>query len=133
MPSYRAPGSKSSHIAALAEDKAWIISCDRHHHRLATLRATCRRLGVESVDALALDATETLPFDDSAQNFDRVLVDAPCSGTGTLRGNPEIKWRLSPDDVAGLARLQLSLLGAKAYHRLLTDERARHSKIFCVV
>ncbi|MEK6406809.1 MAG: 16S rRNA (cytosine(967)-C(5))-methyltransferase RsmB [Acidobacteriota bacterium] len=105
-----APGSKSSHIAALAGDKAWIIACDRHPHRLNALRATCRRLGIASVDALALDATQALPFGDGAQQFDRVLVDAPCSGTGTLKGNPEIKWRLSPDDITRLAKLQLSML-----------------------
>jgi 16S rRNA (cytosine967-C5)-methyltransferase len=105
-----APGSKTSHIAVLAEDKAWIIACDRHHHRLATLRATCERLGVQSVDALELDATRALPFVAGGHEFDRVLVDAPCSGTGTLRGNPEIKWRLSTDDIPRLAELQLSVL-----------------------
>ncbi len=57
-----APGSKTTHIAALTDDKAWIIASDRHHHRLKTLRATCERLGVRSIDALALDATRWLPF-----------------------------------------------------------------------
>ena len=111
-----APGSKTSHIAVLTDDKAWIIACDRHNHRLTTLRATCERLGVQSIDALALDATRALPFVAGALEFDRVLVDAPCSGTGTLRGNPEIKWRLSPDDITRVAELQLNLLerGASA-------------------
>jgi len=111
-----APGSKTSHIAALTDDRAWIIACDRHHHRLTTLRATCELLGIQSIDALALDATRALPFAADGLEFDRVLVDAPCSGTGTLRGNPEIKWRLSPDDITRLAELQLSLLerGASA-------------------
>ena len=75
-----------------------------------TLRATCKRLGIHSVDALALDATQELPFVAGWQQFDRVLVDAPCSGTGTLRGNPEIKWRLAADDLTRLAELQLGLL-----------------------
>jgi 16S rRNA (cytosine967-C5)-methyltransferase len=105
-----APGSKTSHIAALTEDQAWIVACDRHHHRLNTLRATCKRLGIHSVDALALDATRELPFIAGRRRFDRILVDAPCSGTGTLRGNPEIKWRLSADDLTRLAELQLGLL-----------------------
>jgi 16S rRNA (cytosine967-C5)-methyltransferase len=105
-----APGSKSTHIAALAEDKAWVIACDLYPHRLSALRAACRRLGVESVDALGLDATQTLPFFENLQNFDRVLVDAPCSGTGTLRGNPEIKWRLSREDITRLGELQSKLL-----------------------
>jgi 16S rRNA (cytosine967-C5)-methyltransferase len=109
-----APGSKTSHIAALTEDKAWIVACDRHHHRLATLRASCQRLGVKSVDALELDATRALPFVAGGHEFDRILVDAPCSGTGTLRGNPEIKWRLSADDLPRLAELQASLLEGAA-------------------
>jgi 16S rRNA (cytosine967-C5)-methyltransferase len=105
-----APGSKSSHIAALTLDQAHIVSCDIHTHRLSTLHATCRRLGVTSIEAVALDATEALPFAESSMKFDRVLVDAPCSGTGTLRGNPEIKWRLKLEDIEKLAKLQLSLL-----------------------
>lgn len=105
-----APGSKSSHIAALTQDQAHIVSCDIHARRLATLRSTCERLGVTSIDAVALDATQALPFAESSMKFDRVLVDAPCSGTGTLRGNPEIKWRLKLEEIEKLAKLQLSLL-----------------------
>ncbi|HSB09913.1 MAG TPA: 16S rRNA (cytosine(967)-C(5))-methyltransferase RsmB [Blastocatellia bacterium] len=104
-----APGSKSSHIATLTDDQAWIVACDVHPHRLATLRATCERLGITSIDPVAVDATKTLPLD-AALRFDRVLVDSPCSGTGTLRGNPEIKWRLSPADITNLAELQLNIL-----------------------
>ncbi|HWO00905.1 MAG TPA: 16S rRNA (cytosine(967)-C(5))-methyltransferase RsmB [Blastocatellia bacterium] len=105
-----APGSKSSHLAALTRDESWIVSCDVHAHRLASVATTCKRLGVRSVDALALDATRELPFWESAPKFDRVLIDAPCSGTGTLRRNPEIKWRLSAGDIPRLAEVQLSLL-----------------------
>ena len=105
-----APGSKTSHIAALVEDRAWIVACDLHHHRLTALRATCERLGIRSVDALAVDATQALPIVTSERRFDRVLVDAPCSGTGTLRSNPEIKWRLAAEDISRLAQLQLNLL-----------------------
>jgi 16S rRNA (cytosine967-C5)-methyltransferase len=105
-----APGSKSSHLAALAEGKAWIAACDIHPRRLMTLRVSCHRLGVDSVDPIALDAAAPLPFLPGATPFDRVLIDAPCSGTGTLRRNPEIKWRLSPSDIARLADVQLKLL-----------------------
>ena len=105
-----APGSKSSHIAALAEGKSWVVACDIHPHRLATLGATCRKLGIDSIDRVALDATIALPFAESIVPFDRVLIDAPCSGTGTLRRNPEIKWRLAADDIKRLADVQLRLL-----------------------
>jgi 16S rRNA (cytosine967-C5)-methyltransferase len=105
-----APGSKSSHIAALAGEDTWIVACDIHPRRLATLSATCHRLGIGSVYAVALDATSEMPVLESAQKFDRVLIDAPCSGTGTLRRNPEIKWRLAPDDIERLSDVQFSLL-----------------------
>ena len=111
-----APGSKSSHIAALTKDEGIIAACDIHPHRLATLVSTCRRLGAASVMPVALDATRDLPFRESAPRFDRVLIDAPCSGTGTLRRNPEIKWRLLPRDIEQLADVQAELLerGARA-------------------
>lgn len=106
-----APGSKSSHMAALTFDQAWIVACDIHPHRLSTLASTCLRLGAHSIDAVALDAALDLPFE---EKFDRVLVDAPCSGTGTLRRNPEIKWRLAPQDIDRLSQLQTALLGRAA-------------------
>jgi 16S rRNA (cytosine967-C5)-methyltransferase len=114
-----APGSKTSHIAILTEDRAWIVACDLHRHRLTTLKATCERLGIHSIAALSMDATRELPFVLDKHGFDRVLVDAPCSGTGTLRGNPEIKWRLSAADLTRLPELQLRLLerGASAVAR----------------
>jgi 16S rRNA (cytosine967-C5)-methyltransferase len=105
-----APGSKSSHIAALTRDAAWVVACDVHNHRLAVLSATCRRLGARGVDAVTLDATRPLPFKGDAPKFDRVLIDAPCTGTGTLQRNPEIKWRLKSNDILRLSRIQLDLL-----------------------
>ncbi len=108
-----APGSKSSHIAALTGDACSVIACDIHPHRLSTLVATCRRLGLTNVEAVAMDGTMDLPFVEG-QRVDRVLVDAPCSGTGTLRRNPEIKWRLAPDDIALLVDVQSSLLARGA-------------------
>lgn len=105
-----APGSKSSHLAALTENEALIVACDIHPHRLAQLSATCNRLGARSVSPIVLDATGELPFLAEAQRFDRVLIDAPCSGTGTLSRNPEIKWRLAPEDPSRLAAVQLDLL-----------------------
>jgi 16S rRNA (cytosine967-C5)-methyltransferase len=111
-----APGSKASHIAALAAGNAMIVACDLHVHRLATLGSICKKLGAGCIYAVALDGTRDLPFLAPVAKFDRVLVDAPCTGTGTLRENPEIKWRLRPDDVNRIARTQFELLqqGAQA-------------------
>lgn len=135
-----APGSKSSHIAALTRGKAWIVACDVHSQRLASLTAICKRLGVHSIVAVALDATRALPFAEDAPKFDRVLIDAPCSGTGTLRRNPEIKWRLMPEDIARLAGVQLNLLtgaaslvrtGGRLVYSTCSIEREENEEVIC--
>jgi 16S rRNA (cytosine967-C5)-methyltransferase len=92
-----APGNKT---AQALEVDVRAIACDIHHHRLQTLSAL-------SADLVVLDATAPLPF---ARKFDRILLDAPCSGTGTLARNPEIKWRLTPQDIQALHQRQTALL-----------------------
>ncbi len=92
-----APGNKTAQAIDLGVDA---LACDLHLHRLRALRdLACRRV--------VLDATQPLPF---ATKFDRVLVDAPCSGTGTLARNPEIKWRLKPSDLTDLQTRQKAIL-----------------------
>jgi 16S rRNA (cytosine967-C5)-methyltransferase len=120
-----APGSKSSHLSALTNDLATVIACDLHPHRLQTLNATCARLGVRNVFTFACDATHSVPLLNSVK-FDRILLDAPCSGTGTLRHHPEIKWRLTPDDIARLAGIQSALL-RQAARCLKTNGRLVYS------
>lgn len=92
-----APGNKTAQAVAAGGRG---VACDIHPHRLAMLK----ELGVALV---VLDGTQPLPF---RRRFDRVLVDAPCSGTGTLVHNPEIKWRLRPEDLADLHGRQVALL-----------------------
>lgn len=92
-----APGNKT---AQAQEAGARIIACDRHRHRLAEMREL-------NVPLVALDGTKPLPF---ASQFDKILVDAPCSGTGTLARNPEIKWRLQPEDLATFPPRQGALI-----------------------
>ena len=92
-----APGNKT--VQAL-ESGVHAIACDLHFHRLAQMKNV-------DADLLVLDGTKPLPF---ARRFDRILVDAPCSGTGTLGRNPEIKWRLIPADLDDLQRRQMALL-----------------------
>jgi 16S rRNA (cytosine967-C5)-methyltransferase len=103
-----APGSKTTQIAALADDRATVVAGDLYEHRLRVVRESCERLGVKSVSAVAFDAESGLSFEDGA--FDRVLVDAPCTGTGTLRRNPEIRWRLAPENIAELASVQSRII-----------------------
>ncbi|HWD00051.1 MAG TPA: transcription antitermination factor NusB [Candidatus Sulfopaludibacter sp.] len=92
-----APGNKT---AQAIEAGARVVACDVHLHRLAHLKDLDAAL-------VAVDATRPLPFRGA---FDRILVDAPCSGTGTLGRNPEIKWRLKPADLEDLPRRQSALL-----------------------
>ena len=98
-----APGGKTSQAIETAGATLRAVAADRHLHRLATLT----RLVTTSVDAIVLDATMPLPFQ---SKFDRILVDAPCSGTGTLARNPDIKWRLRPEHIPDLAEKQRALL-----------------------
>jgi 16S rRNA (cytosine967-C5)-methyltransferase len=108
-----APGSKATQIAALTQGRALVVACDIHEHRLRIVVEASRRLGAESILTVALDAEELpLPFADEA--FARVLVDAPCTGTGTLRHNPEIRWRITPEDVEELAARQRRILAHAA-------------------
>lgn len=99
-----APGSKTTHIAGGTKDQALVVAGDLYEHRLRTVREACARQGLKSVRAVAYDATRPLPFEGGL--FDRVLVDAPCTGTGTLRRNPEIRWRITAKDIADLADRQ---------------------------
>ena len=103
-----APGGKTTHIASLTRDLALIIAGDVHAHRLRTVRDLAHRQGISRVHPVVLDAEKSLPFGD--ESFDRVLVDAPCSGTGTLRRNPEIRYRLVPGDFAELRARQRRIL-----------------------
>jgi len=107
-----APGSKTTQVAALAGDGVHVAAGDLHEHRLRIVEESCARLGVRGVRTFAFDAAASLPFADRA--FDRVLVDAPCTGTGTLRHNPEIRWRLRPEDIAEQAAVQRVILAEAA-------------------
>jgi 16S rRNA (cytosine967-C5)-methyltransferase len=103
-----APGSKTTQIADLALDSALIVAADLHLHRLKTIVSAAQSQTLRSIQCLALNGLDALPLGE--QSFERVLVDAPCSGTGTLRHNPEIRWRISPADLTDLSRRQRQLL-----------------------
>ena len=106
-----APGSKTTLIGALAPH-AMIVATDLHEHRLRILGELAATQGCHSIHVAVADATGGLPF--APASFDRVLVDAPCSGTGTLRRNPEIRWRLNAQDVVQLAAKQSRILARAA-------------------
>jgi len=102
-----APGSKTTHIGALTP-RAMIVAGELYEHRARLLRELAANQGNDSIQCVVADATLDLPFANAS--FDRVLVDAPCSGTGTLRRNPETRWRLNTSDIAELSSKQGRIL-----------------------
>ncbi len=117
-----APGGKTARVARQAAPGI-VVASDVHHHRLRQMRELLGRLGLGNVHAVALDGTQPLPF---SARFDRVLVDAPCSGTGTLARNPEIRWRLGPEDLPALAEKQTAL-ALQGFARLAPGGRLVYS------
>ena len=103
-----APGNKTAQLARWVGASGRVIAGDLHWHRLREMTPLPPHARVWKV---ALDGCQPLPF---RNRFDRILVDAPCSGTGTLRRHPEIKWRLQPADVQDLSQKQLRLLESAA-------------------
>ena len=102
-----APGGKTLALAARLAPGGLVVACDRHPRRLARLAQNVSRLRAQGVVAIAADMSRAAPL---AACFDEVLVDAPCSGTGTFRRHPEIRWRLGPDDLRDLAARQARIL-----------------------
>jgi 16S rRNA (cytosine967-C5)-methyltransferase len=103
-----APGGKTTHVAALMGDEGEVVAVERHAGRARALRRTCQRMGTASVRVLTGDAAS---FRTDAP-FDRVLVDPPCSGLGTLQGHPDLRWRMSPAAIERLAAGQAAILAA---------------------
>jgi 16S rRNA (cytosine967-C5)-methyltransferase len=110
-----APGGKTTHLAALMEGAGALLAIERHPGRAAALERTCRRMRASAVCVEVADAAE-FPHvrSDLAGSFDRVLVDPPCSGLGTLQSRPDLRWRASPEGVLELATLQARILAAGA-------------------
>jgi 16S rRNA (cytosine967-C5)-methyltransferase len=102
-----APGGKTVIMSGDMEDEGVLVACDVRARRVALLRDTIRRAGCHQAYPVHVATDRGLPF---ASTFDRVLVDAPCSGLGTVRRDPDIKWRRHESDLAGLAQRQLTLL-----------------------
>jgi len=107
-----APGTKTTHLAALMENRGRIVAADSHAGRLGLLRAACARVGATIVEPRVADARALAG--DLGPVCDGVLVDAPCSNLGVLRRNPDGKWRRRPDDFATLVPAQAAILEAAA-------------------
>jgi len=106
-----APGGKTTHLAALMGGRGEIVAVERHRGRASALEATARRMGAGNVTVEVADATRARA---GGERFDRVLLDAPCSGLGTLQSHPDLRWRVSAESVRTLAEQQAELLSAAA-------------------
>lgn len=102
-----APGGKTTHIAELMGDQGTIFACDRTPSRLKKVQENLQRLQLNSITLIEGDSRHLRQFINQA---DRVLVDVPCSGLGTLHRHPDIRWRQTPENIQELSLLQLEIL-----------------------
>ena len=101
------PGGKTTQMAAMTGDNATIVGADIRGRRIELLARTVAASGARSIHLVQADARGAAPF---GASFDRVLVDAPCSGLGTIRRDPDVRWRRTEDDLALLAAAQREML-----------------------
>jgi 16S rRNA (cytosine967-C5)-methyltransferase len=102
-------GGKTAHLAAIMENRGNILAIDISEKKIDALCKNLKRLDVAIVDTQVGDAREK-PGRAMIESFDRILIDAPCTGLGTLRRNPEIKWRACPEDAEKCSVLQKAIL-----------------------
>ncbi|WP_083606647.1 MULTISPECIES: 16S rRNA (cytosine(967)-C(5))-methyltransferase RsmB [Paenibacillus] len=132
-----APGGKSAHMAELMKDEGFIYANDLHPHKAQLIEDQAKRLGLDSIGTGSSDALQ-LGQKFEPESFDRILLDAPCSGLGVIRRKPDLKWRKQPQDVSSVAALQAELLqsvsgllkpGGILVYSTCTTEQAENSRI----
>lgn len=104
-----APGGKTTHIAEKMNDEGEVFAHDLHKHKMALIEANAERLGLSSISTRSGDSRELLELY-GKESFDRILVDAPCSGFGVIRRKPEIKYTKTAKDIGSLQNIQSELL-----------------------
>ncbi len=108
-----APGGKTTHIAEMLKNQGEVWAVDSSSKRLQRLTINSKRLGTFSINTFSGDSTQLLTLKPEWENyFDKILLDAPCSGLGTLARNPDARWRINPIKIKGLVMLQYNLLKA---------------------
>ena len=101
-------GGKSLHLAALMENRGQIIAMDIYGHKLTELKKRARRDGIHNIENRVIEGTKSIKK--LKGKADRVLIDAPCSGIGVLKRNPDSKWKLEPDFLDRIRKTQASIL-----------------------
>ena len=106
-----APGTKTTHLAQLIKDEGEILAIDRSDIRLKLLKENLERLNIKSVKSLKIDAAKLIEIKPEYINyFDKILIDAPCSGLGTLARNPDARWKITKKSIDQLIIIQEKLL-----------------------
>jgi len=106
-------GGKSTHLGQMMRNTGRIYALDLYPWRLERLKENAKRLGITNIEVMAADATKAIERL-GGQFFDRILIDAPCTGTGVIRRHPDIKWARSPKDLKEVPERQLALLTSLA-------------------
>lgn len=106
-----APGGKTAHLAEKMQDRGEIIACDIHEHKEKLIREQAERLGLKSIRTLVTDAKE-LDKRFAEGSFDRILLDAPCSGLGVIRRKPDMKWGKEERELGEICSVQRAILDA---------------------
>ncbi|NNE76777.1 MAG: methyltransferase domain-containing protein [Pricia sp.] len=108
-------GGKSLHLAALMENKGQLIAMDIYQSKLKELKRRARRNGVHNIEPREIDSTKV--FKKLYGSADRVLIDAPCTGLGVIRRNPDTKWKLQPDFLDKITKTQHDIL--RSYSKIV--------------
>jgi 16S rRNA (cytosine967-C5)-methyltransferase len=106
-----APGGKSAHLAEKMKDSGRITACDLYEHKQKLIEEQAHRLGLSSIQTCVADArhlSDTFP----TASFDRILLDAPCSGFGVIRRKPDLKWAKEEKEIAAIARMQYEIISS---------------------
>lgn len=105
-----APGTKTSQISMMTNNTGNIVAIDLYNHRVDLINDLIKKMNLKNVKAIVMDATKI----DLEEKFDRVLIDAPCSGLGVLKGKPDIKIKLSPKDIDEICEIQKEILNSSS-------------------
>jgi 16S rRNA (cytosine967-C5)-methyltransferase len=108
-------GGKSLHIASLMENKGQVLAMDIYENKLTELKRRARRNGVHNIETRVIDSTKSIKK--LVEKADKVLIDAPCSGLGVLRRNPDAKWKLQPEFLDTIKETQQEIL--QSYSRMV--------------
>ncbi|WP_375242370.1 RsmB/NOP family class I SAM-dependent RNA methyltransferase [Lacinutrix sp.] len=103
-------GGKTLHIAALMENKGQVIAMDIYENKLKELKRRAKRAGAHNIEMRVIDSTK--PIKKLYNKADRVLIDAPCSGLGVLRRNPDAKWKMQPEFIEKIKKTQIEILNS---------------------